>query len=355
MLKAIIKKSIEFWDQKVFRSPSIGILISLCFSVYFIITEKYSLWIRILPFLILCVLILIFIIYFFYQEASSREYVNLSQILLRTTTLPLKKYATFIALVIVPFFIVTYAINEYSDLKETQQKENQQPNREKKEPKMSRKKKFDHLVKYNEKEFFENINEFKGYLVNRKRLEKLNPEKLVNILYVYFRSVLLYPSPDMHKYYLTGPDGKLYVLEFTGHSKTGERRSGSLGEMSNTLLNEVCSDLLKSAQITHIISLIELFTKAIATPNLDKRHKFNILNAENMVLKETFTDAIRIMPENKAKEALDIRKSLAFSKLQALNQADRKADAENEENKESLYKIIIKYIRCRIEVLIANI
>jgi len=354
MLKEIINKSIEFWDQKVFRSPSIGILISLCFSVYFIITEKYSLWIRILPFLVLCVLILIFIIYFLCQEASSKEYVNLSQILLRTTALPLKKYVTFIALVIVPFFIVTYAINKYSDIKETQQKEVQQHSREKKEPKMSRKKKIDHLVKFNEKEFSENITELKGYWVARKSQVNLNPDKLVNLLYVYFRSVLLYPSPDMRKYYLTGPDGKLYVLEFSGHNKEGERKSGSLGEMSNTLLDEVCSDLLKSARIAHIISLVELFTKAIATPNLDKSHKFNILNAENTVLKEKFTDAIRIMPENKAKAALDIRNSLAFSELQALNQAEEKADTENEKTRESLCKILIKYIRCRIEVLIAN-
>ena len=118
MFKAIINKSIEFWDQKVFRSPFIGILISLCFSVYFIITEKYSLWIRILPFLALCVLILIFIIYFLYHEARSRKYVNLSQILSRTIALPLRKYVTFIVLVIAPFFVVTYATNKYSEIKE---------------------------------------------------------------------------------------------------------------------------------------------------------------------------------------------------------------------------------------------
>ena len=354
MLKAIINKSILFWDQKVFRSPFVGILISLCFSVYFIVTEKYNLWIRILPFLVLCVLILIFIIYFLFQEASSREYVNLSQILSRTATLPLKKYVTFIALVIVPFFVVTYTINRYSEIKEIQQKEFQQHTKRKEETKMSRKKKIDHLVKFNEKEFFEHITEFRGYIVERKRQVKLNPDKLINLLYVYFRSVLLYPSPDMRKYSLTGPDGKYYMLEFPGHNKAGERRSISLGEMSNTLLAEVCSDLLKSAHIAHIIGLIELFTKAIATPSLDKSHKFNILNAENMVLKEKFTDAIRMMPEKKAKEALDIRRNLAFSELQALNRPEDKTDSENEKNRESFYNLLSKYIRCRIDVLIAN-
>jgi hypothetical protein len=49
--------------------------------------------------------------------------VNLAQILARTAVLPLRKYVTFIAIVIVPFFVVTYAINKYSEIKETQQKE----------------------------------------------------------------------------------------------------------------------------------------------------------------------------------------------------------------------------------------
>ncbi|MFC1896945.1 hypothetical protein ACFL0Q_09890 [Thermodesulfobacteriota bacterium] len=283
---------------------------------------------------------MIFIIYFLFHEASSREYVNLSQILSRTTALPLRKYVTFIALVIIPFFVVTYAIKKYSEIRETQQEKVQQHTKRKEESKMSRKKKIDHLTKFNEKDFFENITEFRGYIVSRKGQAKLNPDKLINLLYVYFRSVLLYPSPDMRKYYLTGPDGKLYQIEFPGQNKAGERRSVSLGEMSNTLLVEVCSDLLKSANIAHIISLVELFTKAIATPSLDKRHKFNILNAENTVLKEKFTDAIRMMPEEKAKEALDIRKNLAFSELQALNQKEEKPDAENEKNSESLYNIL---------------
>lgn len=261
---------------------------------------------------------------------------------------------TFIVLVIVPFFVFTYAINKYSETKETRQEEAKQHTKRKEESKMSKKKKIDQLTKFSVKEFFKNITEFRGYIVSRKRQPKLNPDKLVNLLYVYFRSVLLYPSPDMRKYCLTGLDGKLYQIEFPGHNKAGERRSVSLGEMSDTLLVEVCSDLLKSAHITHIISLVELFTKAIATPSLDKRHKFNILNTENTVLKEKFTDAIRMMSEEKAKEALDIRKSLAFSELQVLNQAKGKADSENEKNRESLYNILFKYIRCRIDVLITN-
>jgi hypothetical protein len=354
IFKAIIKKTIEFWDQKVFRSPFLAFLFSLCFAVYFQLTDKYSPWMRLLPFLALCVIVLTFIIYFLLHETRSKEYVHFSQILLRIATPALKKYVTFGALVIVPFLVVTYAINKYSKITEIGRDEVKLHTKGKEDLKMRSKPTIDHLAAFNANEFFENVGEFRGYIVSRRTQPKLNPDKLINLLHVYFRSVLLYPSPDMREYYVTGPDRKLYVIQFPGHNTAGEKRPVSLGEMSNTLLADVCSDLLKTAQMAHIIHLIELFTKAIATPILDKSHKFNILNAENAVLKDKFTDAIRMMPENKAKETLDVRKTLVLSELRALNEVEDKKDAENAKKRETLYNVLIHYIRSEIDVLIAN-
>lgn len=212
----------------------------------------------------------------------------------------------------------------------------------------------DHLAKFSAKEFFENISEFRGYIENKGKNVKLNPDKLINLLYIYFRSVLLYPSPDIREYRVNGPDGKLYQIEFPGHDNKGEKRIVSLAEMSNTLFAEVCSELLKSAHINHIVSLIKIFTAAITTPSLHKNHKFSIINAENTVLHEKFTDAIRMIPEKKAKEAIDVRKSLAFSELQSLDQVKVNADGKEGQNKQSLCNILIKYIQCRIDILIAN-
>ncbi len=148
MLKGIVKKSIEFLDRKLFRYPFVAFLISLCFSVYFLIFEKYSIWIKILPFLVLCVLLLICIFFFLWQEVSSRGYGNLSPIHSRITGLPLKKYMIFIALVIAPFLVVTYSINKYLEI---QKKEVQQPTQIQEWQKMKRKKHFVHLTKFNEK------------------------------------------------------------------------------------------------------------------------------------------------------------------------------------------------------------
>lgn len=219
---------------------------------------------------------------------------------------------------------------------------------------MSKEWEIDHLTKFSVKEFIENISEFRGYIDTKRKQVKLNPDKLINLLYIYFRSVLLYPSPDMRQYVVTGPDGGLYQIEFPGHNNQGASILVSLAEMSNTLLAEVCSELMKSGHITHIARLIDLFTDAIATPNLEKYHKFNIINAENAVLNERFTDAIRMMLEKKAKKAIYIRKSLAFSELQSLDQLKDTADEIKEQQRTSLCNIIIKYIQCQIDILIAN-
>jgi len=67
----------------------------------------------------------------------------------------------------------------------------------------------DYLKKFNHNEFYENIKEFGGYIANREKIVRLNPDRLVNLLNVYFRSVLLYPSRDCCKYIFTDPSGRL--------------------------------------------------------------------------------------------------------------------------------------------------
>lgn len=353
MLTKIISQTIAFWDNQVFRSPFVGFLISLCFAVYFVITDKHNIWIRLLPFIVLCFLLLLFTIYYLWHEIPSSESVSRSTLRLRIAGLPLKRCVTFSGLVIVSFvvcLVVIYAMNKYMTVRDGGHTDVQLHVIGKEDQMMRRETHIDPVTAFSAYEFLDNAKEFKGYTSSRGTDARLNPDKLINLLYVYFRSVLLYPSPQLREYNLTGRDGALYKLEFPGHDKAGNRRSVSLGEMSGTLLAAVCSDLLKSGQTVDIIRLVDLFTRALATPSLDKSHKFNILNAENTVLKQAFDSAIRKMPEREAQDALDIRRGLALSELQGLNQTEVKTDAE----RESFYNIVISYTRRRIEVLIAH-
>jgi hypothetical protein len=210
----------------------------------------------------------------------------------------------------------------------------------------------DYLKKFNHNEFYENIKEFGGYIANREKIARFNPDRLVNLLNVYFRSVLLNPSRDSCKYIFTDPSGRLVQIEFPGHTKDGEKRSISLGEMSYTLLSDVCTDLLKSGHTGHFINIVDLFTRAIATPSLEIQHKINILNAENTVLDEKFFDAIRELSEQKANDVLDVREQLVLSELRSLEQSQK--TIKNQKDIVSLNNILVRYIRGRIDLLITQ-
>jgi hypothetical protein len=73
---------------------------------------------------------------------------------------------------------------------------------------------------------------------------------------------------------------------------------------------------------------------------VEKNHKFNIINAENTVLKEKFTDAIPIMTEKNAEEAINVRKRFVLEELKALNISEDETNVENEQKREALNNIL---------------
>jgi len=142
------------------------------------------------------------------------------------------------------------------------------------------------LTKFTHQEFIDNFIAFHAYNQYRRTLQLLNPDMLVELLSVYFRSVLLYPSSSMTKYYITASDGRLLLLEIQGHNEKGEKISLSLPDISNTLLQDVSMDFVKSANPEHYEIIEVLFNRALCTPDLDKVHKYNILDAKSFILKQ---------------------------------------------------------------------
>lgn len=145
--------------------------------------------------------------------------------------------------------------------------------------------KIEPLIKFNHQDFIDNFIAFRAYYQYRKTLQLLNPEMLIELLNIYFRSVLLYPSNDMKKYYVTASDGRLLLLQIEGHNEKGDKTLISLPELSNSLLKDVCTDFIKNANAAQYEMLINLFNRALATPDLDKMHKSNVLDAQNIILK----------------------------------------------------------------------
>jgi len=145
------------------------------------------------------------------------------------------------------------------------------------------------LSRFTHQEFIDNFGIFRSYYQYKKTIELLNPQMLIELLNVYFRSVLLYPSPDTKKYYITATDGPqrgaLLLLQLEGHNERGEKTSISLPELSQSLLRDVCTDFIKSAAPENYEALLTLFDRALSTPGLDKVQKANILDAQAFIKK----------------------------------------------------------------------
>lgn len=145
-------------------------------------------------------------------------------------------------------------------------------------------KKTEPLIKFNHQEFIDKfIVFFQSYNHYRKSLNLMNPEMLIELLNVYFRSVLLYPSNEMKKYYITASDGRLLLFQINGQNEKGEKTLISLPELSSSLLKDVCTNFIKTANPKQYEMLEDLFNRALATPDLDKSHKSNILDAQNFI------------------------------------------------------------------------
>lgn len=141
------------------------------------------------------------------------------------------------------------------------------------------------LKKFGHQEFIDNFVAFRAYYQYRKTLQLLNPFMLIELLNIYFRSVLLYPSTDLKQYYITASDGRLLRLQIEGHNDKGENILISVPELSASLLRDACTDFVKTANYEHYQKLLILFKSALETPDLDNAHKINILDAQNFIMK----------------------------------------------------------------------
>lgn len=147
------------------------------------------------------------------------------------------------------------------------------------------------LIKFTPEEFIDNFIRLHEYNQYRKSGKLLNPDKLIEVLDGYFRSVLLYPLSSTKKYYITDTAGRisaagsLLLLQMEGHTKEGEKQLLSIPDISASLLSNVCNDFVKSADSRHYDIIINLFDRANSTQDLDSSQKMNILDAKTFIQK----------------------------------------------------------------------
>jgi len=145
--------------------------------------------------------------------------------------------------------------------------------------------KIEPLMKFTPQEFIDNFTILFQYNEFRKTEQLINPDKLIEVLNGYFRSVLLYPSHDTKKYYITDSKGRLLLLQLLGHNEKNEAIPLSMPDIFASLLSNICTDFIKSAEPRHYNIINNLFDRALSTPGLDNNQKIIILDAKSFILK----------------------------------------------------------------------
>lgn len=137
------------------------------------------------------------------------------------------------------------------------------------------------LTQFSGDDFLNNFKIFMTYYQYRKTLQLLNPEKLIELLNIYFKSVISFQPNTKKQYYVNARGGALFLLEIKGHNENNENILITLPELSTSLINDVCTDFIKSAKPEHYEKLLYLFECALATQEIDKRIKSDIIAVQN--------------------------------------------------------------------------
>lgn len=204
--------------------------------------------------------------------------------------------------------------------------------------------------KCDEKDFINNLQELKNYLVAREKYANLNPEKIIDLMNIHYQSLLLYKSNSPKKFIIT-LNGSNYEMKIEGHDGEGRKRIMDLVDISNQLIKDLSRNIINQGYSKYIKELFVIFSKALITPKINSDHKFEILNLEQNDFKNLFKANLFSVSENEAKESLQIRRNLIYDNIENPDSVLRDK-IHYKENVDNLYKIFEYYTQRIIDVFL---
>ncbi len=178
------------------------------------------------------------------------------------------------------------------------------------------------------------------YVVARKNIPTLNPEKVLAVL----RTFLQLLSQVGESAYIT-ESGRLFKAVFQGHRIDGSSTEATISEACEEMLKNICSDLSKSLTQSILMELLAIFNKALESKHFSDKHKLSIINAENATIQDKIKCGLRIGPESLAEEYYSLRRKIV---LHSIGNDQVGLDVEG------AYKLYDYYIRETTRVFIAK-
>ncbi|PUB78033.1 MAG: hypothetical protein DBO99_07990 [gamma proteobacterium symbiont of Ctena orbiculata] len=198
-------------------------------------------------------------------------------------------------------------------------------------------------------QFISNLQEISNYFAARKKLPVItNTTRLINVIKVYFETLLFYLDNSPNKFYVNIGD-IIYESKINAHSTTGEPLSLDLEDISEQFVGYVTYDLAKTMNPRIFIEYIKLLNGIILTKKVAPKHIISIINGENKLPNDSWYTLIRQLPEKLATEAIEIRKDFIF-KAAENTQLYLPGSQNRSENLLTLHKAYELYIKTLLRI-----
>lgn len=202
-------------------------------------------------------------------------------------------------------------------------------------------------------QFISNMQEISDYYAARKKISVItNTSRLINVIKVYFETLLFYLDNSPKKFYVNIKE-KQYQAKINGHSVTGEPLSFDLADISEQLVENVIYDLAKTINPTIFGEVVKLLNSIILTQKIASKYIISILNGENKLPEGSWYTLVRQLPEKLATETIEIRKAFIFQVAE--NPKKYIPNSQNRsENLSSLHRAYELYIKTLLRIHIYN-
>ncbi|NOR56786.1 MAG: hypothetical protein GQ531_11355 [Sulfurovum sp.] len=200
--------------------------------------------------------------------------------------------------------------------------------------------------------YIENLNEINSFLQAKKKITTItNTERLINLIKLYFETVLYYQDHS-NKKCTVQIKGKLYTTEINAFDKDGNPIVLDILDISEQFITNIIIEIKKTMNIELFEELLVLLNAILLNTQIPTPQRLLIINSENTSFPNEWDKLIRLLPEELAINSLKIRKNLILKVLR--EPLEYQKEEYLDEFITSLNKAYIFYTRFSIKVQISN-
>lgn len=168
----------------------------------------------------------------------------------------------------------------------------------------------------NARDFMANLNEINSFFQAKKIYMNLNnTERLLNLIKVYFETVLFYQK-NSHKKNIVKIKGTEYHVGINVIDNNGNKKEIDILDISEDLIKDICIEVKKFYTPELFESLLYLFNVILVNGSISLKHKIMLINSENLAFPNEWDKLVRKVSEKLGVDTFNIRKKIIIKSLE---------------------------------------